>query len=85
MFDAASVIDAYITEILAHGPRRFAVFGIAADHTDAGLIGWGLDFDDEALFVTGGTGIIRAASADSVRRMLEHRGEVRLEWLDGND
>lgn len=76
-------IDAFIAETLAGGPRRFAVFGVAEDRSDAGLIGWGLDFEDEAIFVTGGTGIVHATSAESVRRMLARRGEVRLAWLDG--
>lgn len=72
----------YITQTLAEGPRRFALFGVAPDRSDAGIIGWGLAFDDEAIFLTLGNAIIRAPSAESVHTMMRHRGDTRLAWLD---
>lgn len=75
-------IEAYIAEALADDPRRFALFGLTADHSDVGLVGWGLDFGDGAIFVTCDSAVVRSASADSVRRMFSLRGEVRLTWLD---
>lgn len=77
-----TVIEAYIADTLADEPRRFALFGLAADHSDVGLVGWGLDFGDSAIFLTNDSAVVRSASGDSVRRMFALRGEVRLEWLD---
>ena len=75
-------IAEYISQTLADGPRRFALFGVAPDRRDAGLIGWGLAFDDEAIFYTVGNAVIRAQSAESVHAMMRRKGDTRLAWLD---
>jgi hypothetical protein len=74
-------IAADIAKTLARGPRRFAVFAVTPD--DAELLGWGLDFGDEAVFVNGGGAVFHSSSAVSVAWMLGQRGDVRLEWPDG--
>lgn len=76
------IIEEYVADVLADEPRRFALFGLAADHSDIGLVGWGLDFGDGAIFLTNDSVVVRSTSGDSVRRMFSLRGEVRLEWLD---
>lgn len=76
------LIAEYISQTLADGPRRFALFGVAPDRSDAGLIGWGLAFEDEAVFCTTGNAVIRASSADSVHTLMRHHGDTRLAWLD---
>jgi len=75
-------MTAYVTDILANGPRRFALFGLMADHSDMGVVGWGLDFGDEAIFVTPGKDVMFSTSGETVRDRFALCGEVRLEWLD---
>lgn len=81
----AEYIDAMLTEF---APRRFAIFGVAPDRSDAGVLGWGLAFDEEAVFCCdAGEGdelprYFQCSSAEAVRELLAGRGEVRLGWAD---
>lgn len=77
-------MDATLSE---HAPRRFAVFGVAPDRGDAGVIGWGLAFADEALLWIGENedgrpSYFQYTSAESIRDLFARRGEVRLGWAD---
>lgn len=80
----AEYIEAMPTEF---APRRFAIFGVAPDRSDAGVLGWGLDFEGAAVFCyeNGGEELsrqIHGSSAEQVRQLLARRGEVRLGWAD---
>lgn len=69
-------------------PRRFVLIGVAADRTDAGVLGWGIAWEDEALTYLTGPGhdsrfsLFVSESAQSVRATLGIRHEVRLAWID---
>lgn len=82
--ELAGYTDAVLTE---RAPRRFAVFGVAPDRRDAGVIGWRLAFDDAALLWIqenddGRPSYFQYTSAESIRDLFARRGEVRLGWAD---
>lgn len=69
-------------------PSRFVLVGISPDRTDAGVLGWGMAWDDEALaYLTTPRGdrspaFYRSHSAQSIRTALAHGHDVRLAWID---
>lgn len=78
-------LHGYIDEVLAEEtPRRFALFGVTDDRKDAGLIGWGVAFDDAALLWIEGDHptYIHCRSADTIRDRFDGGGEVVLRWAD---
>lgn len=75
-------ITAYVDDVMSRGPRRFVLFGLMPDRFDMGVVGWGIDFGDEAIFITDGKDVVFSASGESVRDRFALCGEVRLEWLD---
>lgn len=87
MFDPFSVltveeIDDYVKEVIRCAPRRFVLFGYTAGRIDMGVIGWGLDWGDCAMFLTDGNDLVRSTSAEAVRDRFAIVGEVQLEFLD---
>ncbi|MEV0405445.1 hypothetical protein [Actinoallomurus sp. NPDC050550] len=67
-------------------PRRFALGLLDIQQDDGAVVGWGLDFGNEAIAYvpTGGScqRLIRAETADRARRLVARRADVRLIWLD---
>ncbi|MEV5704310.1 hypothetical protein [Actinoallomurus sp. NPDC052274] len=67
-------------------PRRFALGLLDFEHDDGVVVGWGLDFGDEAIVYapTDGSGqrLFRTETADRARRLVARRADVRLIWLD---
>ncbi|WP_252778947.1 hypothetical protein [Actinoallomurus rhizosphaericola] len=67
-------------------PRRFALGLLDVQCDDGVVVGWGLDFGDEAIVYapTDGAGqrLFRTETADRARRLLARRADVRLIWLD---
>lgn len=67
-------------------PRRFALGLLGLQHDDGAVVGWGLDFGDEAIVYAPADGAGRrlflAETADRARRLLARRSDVRLIWLD---
>jgi hypothetical protein len=70
---------------LRAAPRRFALGLLDVQRDDGVVVGWGLDFGDEAIVYapTDGLGqrLFRVETADRARRLLARRA-VRLIWLD---
>lgn len=76
-------ITFYTESVLKRGPRRFALIGLEDDRSNAGVVGWGLDFGDTALFLGfERTELFRARSAEAVQRIISRAGHTRLAWLD---
>ncbi|MCO6008769.1 hypothetical protein NE236_27720 [Actinoallomurus purpureus] len=67
-------------------PRRFALGLLDIQHDDGAVVGWGLDFGDEAIAYLpvddSFQRFLRTGSADHARRLLARRDDVRLIWLD---
>lgn len=80
--------DAYVAFLHDFAPSRFLLIGIADDRTDAGVLGWGMAWEDEVVAYltrpadTGRPVHVQARSAESIRASVAHRHEVRLAWID---
>jgi len=81
-------LTAYTTWLAREcAPRRFLLVGVAPDRGDAGVLGWGLSWDDRALIYLEAPDADRpslylARSAESTRASLAMHHDVRLYWVD---
>lgn len=75
---------AELTEMsVESAPRRFALCEVWADVEDAGVVGWGMAFDDEALLYLPQSSVLgRLSSAHRALKMCARGGDRRLVWID---
>lgn len=80
--------DDFVTLLGDWAPHRFVLIGVADDRTDAGVLAWGLAWDDQAIAYSvdehDRRSDFRGRSAEAIRAVVGRRHEVRLAWIDSN-
>lgn len=75
-----------LTEMSAEfAPRRFALCEVWADEEDAGVVGWGMAFDDEAMLYLPESGLMARLSSAQRALRLTRSADRRVVWIDGRD
>lgn len=85
------ISEAELAEFMAeitveHGPRRFALFGVADDREDAAALAWGLAFDDACMLylLYGHRSLLHVdgSAETAARRAFGTAHDVRIHWID---
>ncbi|WP_344590655.1 hypothetical protein [Actinomadura vinacea] len=78
---------AELTEMsVEFAPRRFALCEVWAEDEDAGVVGWGMAFDDETLLYLPHTRVFgRSSSAQTALSRFTRGGGGRLVWIDAEN
>lgn len=87
VFGDERALMAELTELsVEFAPRRFSLCEVWADDEDAGIVGWGMAFDDETLLYLPQNGMVgRLSSAQRALKAYTRGGDRRLVWIDGRD
>lgn len=74
----------HLTEISADlAPRRFTLCEIDSEREDGWVRGWGLAFEDVAVLVGDGCGLLGSfQSAESALALFSQLADLRLVWID---
>lgn len=75
--------DRLVGELVAdQAPRTFALVAERGERSDAKVVGWGMEFDDEVEVISAiGDYRLRFASLDGVVRLLAKRGKIRVVYF----
>lgn len=70
-------------------PRRFTYCVVSPDGDDGAVVCWGMAFDGEVIAylpseddADGRSSLMRATSAQRVRRLFHRAADIRLIWID---
>jgi hypothetical protein len=87
LFNDEKKLMAELTEMsVESAPRRFALCEVWADDEDAGVVGWGMAFDDEAMLYLPEARVVgKRSSAQRALRLCARTGDLRLVWIDDRD